>query len=105
GGGRRRTPPTLPASLAELARGDDDAIATRVLGEPQEVTLPKLPLDIALPPVPAAPTLATPLLPPLPEIRLPRLLDVVERSVSGAPSRLNSFDQYVPGFSITFLML
>jgi len=98
-------PPTLPASLAELARGDDDAIASRVLGEPGEVTLPKLPLDIALPPVPAAPTLATPVLPPLPEMRLPRLLDVVETSVSGAPSRLNSFDQYVPGFSITFLLL
>src|SRR5262249_1061849 len=71
----RRDPPALPASLAELSRGDDDAIATRVLGEPQEVTLPKLPLNIALPPVPAAPTLATPVLRPLPEIRLPRLLD------------------------------
>src|SRR5262249_23351773 len=98
-------PPTLPASLAELARGDDQALPSRGLGEPGELTLPKLPLDIALPHVPAAPTLEAPALPSLPEIRLPRLLDVVETSVSGAPSHLNSFDQYVPGFSITFLLL
>ena len=42
---------------------------------------------------------------PPPEIRLPRLPGIEETSVSGAPQRLNSFDQYVPGFSITFLML
>jgi ABC-type multidrug transport system permease subunit len=98
-------PPILPAALERLARGDDDALATRILGEPGNVVLPKLPLDLALPPVPALPALDAPGLPPLPEIRLPRLLDVIETSVSGAPSRLNSFDQYVPGFSITFLML
>jgi len=98
-------PPTLPASLEQLARGDDDALATRVLGDPGDVTLPKAVLNLTLPPVPAAPKLEAPALPPLPEIRLPRLLEVIETSVSGAPSRLNSFDQYVPGFSITFLML
>jgi ABC-2 type transport system permease protein len=98
-------PPTLPAGLEQLARGDDDALATRILGEPGDVTLPKLTLDLRLPPLPAPPALEVPAFPPLPEIRLPRLLDVIETSVSGAPSRLNSFDQYVPGFSITFLML
>src|SRR5262249_22420531 len=98
-------PPTLPAGLAELARGGNDGIATPVLGEAAGLTPSQLPPGIAPPPPPAAPTLATPVLPPLPEIRLPRLLDVVETSVSGAPSRLNSFDQYVPGFSITFLLL
>src|SRR5262249_60671586 len=82
---RPRAPPTLPASLAELARGDDEALASRVLGEPGELTLPKLPLDIALPHVPAAPTLEAPALPSLPEIRLPRLLDVVAPDVSCAP--------------------
>src|SRR5262249_34260076 len=69
------------------------------------VALPQLSLDVVLPPVPALPALAAPPLPEIPDIHLPRLLDVVETSVSGAPSRLNSFDQYVPGFSITFLML
>jgi ABC-2 type transport system permease protein len=98
-------PPTLPAGLEQLARGDDDALATRILGEAGDVALPKLLLDVTLPPPPALPTLGVPALPRLPEIRLPRLLDVIETSVSGAPSRLNSFDQYVPGFSITFLML
>jgi len=98
-------PPTLPAALDGLVHGDDDALARRVLGEPDDVTLPKLSVDLALPPVPDLPALTLPAFPSLPGIRLPRLLDVIETSVSGAPSRLNSFDQYVPGFSITFLML
>jgi ABC-type multidrug transport system permease subunit len=98
-------PPTPPAALERIARGDDDALATRILGEPGDVALPKLTLDFALPSLPEAPALAVPALPSIPDIRLPRLLDVIETSVSGAPSRLNSFDQYVPGFSITFLML
>jgi ABC-2 type transport system permease protein len=98
-------PPALPPALDRLAHGDDDALASRILGEPGDVELPKLSLEVALPSVPAPPALVAPPLPPLPDIRLPRLLDVIETSVSGAPSRLNSFDQYVPGFSITFLML
>ena len=98
-------PPTLPAALERLVRGDDEALASRILGEPGDTALPTLSLDIALPSVPALPALVAPRLPPLPDMRLPRLLDVLETSVSGAPSRLNSFDQYVPGFSITFLML
>jgi ABC-type multidrug transport system permease subunit len=98
-------PPTLPAALERIARGDGDALATRILGEPGDVALPKLTLDLALPSLPEPPAVTAPALPSLPDIRLPRLLDLVETSVSGAPSRLNSFDQYVPGFSITFLML
>ncbi|HXJ35569.1 MAG TPA: ABC transporter permease [Candidatus Eisenbacteria bacterium] len=98
-------PPALPAALEQLAHGDDDALASRILGAPGDVALPKLPLDLALPPLPEPPAVTALALPSLPDVRLPRLLDVVETSVSGAPSRLNSFDQYVPGFSITFLML
>jgi ABC-type multidrug transport system permease subunit len=98
-------PPALPAALERLAHGDDDALATRILGEPGDVALPKLTVDLALPSLPELPAIAAPTLPSIPDIRLPRLLEVIETSVSGAPSRLNSFDQYVPGFSITFLML
>ena len=98
-------PPALPAALEQLAHGDDDALASRILGAPGDVALPKLPLDLALPPLPEPPAVTALALPSLPDVRLPRLLDVIETSVSGAPSRLNSFDQYVPGFSITFLML
>jgi len=98
-------PPSLPEALELLARSDDDALVSRIVGEPADIALPNLSFDLALPPVPDLPALGAPTLPPLPAIRLPRLLEVIETSVSGAPSRLNSFDQYVPGFSITFLML
>jgi ABC-2 type transport system permease protein len=36
---------------------------------------------------------------------LPGALDIREASVTGAPTRLNTFDQNVPGFSVTFLLL
>jgi ABC-type multidrug transport system permease subunit len=98
-------PPTLPAAVERIARGNDDTLATSILGEPGDVTLPKLSFEVVPPALPDAPALIVPALPSIPDIRLPRLLDVIETSVSGAPSRLNSFDQYVPGFSITFLML
>jgi ABC-2 type transport system permease protein len=98
-------PPALPAALERIAHGDDATLATRVIGEPGDVPLPKLSIDLVLPSLPEPPALDTPTFPSVPDIRLPRLLDVIETSVSGAPNRLNSFDQYVPGFSITFLML
>jgi ABC-2 type transport system permease protein len=37
--------------------------------------------------------------------RLPGMLAVEETSVTGAPWQLNTFDQNVPGFGITFLLL
>ncbi len=38
-------------------------------------------------------------------MRLPGTIELTERSVTGAPQRLNTFDQNVPGFSVTFLLL
>lgn len=98
-------PPVLPPELETLANADASAIAARVVegGTPPDIALPRIELE--LPPLPALPEVVVPPLRALPEIRLPRLPGIVEESVSGAPQRLNSFDQYVPGFSITFLML
>jgi ABC-type multidrug transport system permease subunit len=98
-------PPALPPELQTLANADTAAIAARVIegGTPPTIALPKI--DIAVPPLPALPEIAVPPLRALPELRLPRLPGIDEASVTGAPKVLNSFDQYVPGFSITFLML
>lgn len=99
------TPPALPPELETLARADTSAIAARVIegGTPPRIELPRI--DVAVPPLPALPAITVPPLRPLPELRLPRLPGIDEASVTGAPKVLNSFDQYVPGFSITFLML
>jgi len=69
---------------------------------------------VSLPVVPAleVPTLRLPAfglnLSELPEpaaARLPGMLTIEETSVTGAPRTFNTFDQNVPGFSITFLLL
>ena len=98
-------PPALPPELQTLANADPATIAARVVegGAPPRIELPKI--DLAVPALPALPEIAVPPLRPLPELRLPRLAGIEEASVTGAPRQLNSFDQYVPGFSITFLML
>ena len=36
---------------------------------------------------------------------MPAALDFEERDVSGGSSHINTFDQNVPGFSVTFLLL
>ncbi len=92
-------PPAVPPAVAELADADPGAIATRLV--PAEGALPPLP---RLEP-PAPPALAVPSLPEPPSGRLPGALAVEETSVSGAPLRFNTFDQNVPGFSVTFLLL
>lgn len=98
-------PPALPPELRTLANADPGAIAARVIegGTPPRIELPKI--EVAMPALPALPEIAVPPLRAVPELRLPRLPGIEEASVTGAPKRLNSFDQYVPGFSITFLML
>src|SRR5262249_34503017 len=51
------------------------------------------------------PVTRVPALPALPALRLPGALAIAEVSATGAPQRLNTFDQNVPGFSVTFLLL
>jgi ABC-type multidrug transport system permease subunit len=62
----------------------------------------KLPAPPALPKPPglALPAVETPEPPPV-----PGTLGVEERDVSGGGSTINTFDQNVPGFSVTFLLL
>ena len=90
-------------AVSELVRLDPDTLVERLAGRvpPPEITLPR----IAAPPVPALLTFDLPALPKTPAVRLPGTLEVTETSVTGAPTRLNTFDQNVPGFSVTFLLL
>jgi ABC-type multidrug transport system permease subunit len=92
-------PPAVPPELAALAAGDPAALAARLV--PADGGLPALP---ALPSfdVPAVPSVE---LPAPPAGRLPGSLAIVETSITGAPLRFNTFDQNVPGFSVTFLLL
>ena len=68
------------------------------------VTLSSLP-EPELPPLPAPPTIELPALtlPAPPE--MPSSLAIEEVSLTGAPTSINTFDQNVPGFSVTFLLL
>jgi ABC-type multidrug transport system permease subunit len=94
-------PPPVPPSVAELGSADPGTLAARILPADGAPAIPPLP---RLAP-PALSTLRVPSLPDLPAARLPGPLDIDETSVSGAPLRFNTFDQNVPGFSVTFLLL
>jgi ABC-type multidrug transport system permease subunit len=98
-------PPTIPLGVAELARLDARTLIERLAGStripPLRLEFPRLP---ALTP-PTLPTLTLPALPELPPVRLAGNIELAETSVTGAPERLNTFDQNVPGFSVTFLLL
>ena len=101
-------PPELPAALRELVDASPQQLVDRMLGNgTAEIELPPLP-DVNLPPVPSlaelqaidVPHLETPQ-----AATLPGSIDIEEQSATGAPRRLNTFDQNVPGFSVTFLLL
>ncbi len=66
---------------------------------PPAITLP------APPPLPKPPVLDLPLIELPSPPPLPGTLGVEEHDVSGGPSSINTFDQNVPGFSVTFLLL
>jgi ABC-2 type transport system permease protein len=68
------------------------------------ITLPPL-SAVDLPEPPALPDVTLPRVPRSPHFKLPGTLEIKETSVTGAPTRLNTFDQNVPGFSVTFLLL
>jgi ABC-type multidrug transport system permease subunit len=94
--------PVVPAELRTLAETSPDDLLAELFPadgaarEAPRVTLPALP-ELRLPTLPA--------LPETPPAVLPGRLGIRETSVTGAPRRLNTFDQNVPGFSITFLLL
>ncbi len=97
-------PPTIPFAVSELARLDTDTLVRRLASG-----IPKPDIPVKLPHLtptsPELPRFSVPVPPTPPEVRLPGTLEIVETSVTGAPRRLNTFDQNVPGFSVTFLLL
>ena len=95
-------PPSVPPALEELASADPDAVAARLVAP--DGAAPTLP-PVAPPAAPALPAFDLPSLPEPPAGRLPGPLALEETSVTGALRRLNSFDQNVPGFGVTFLLL
>lgn len=96
-------PPVVPPALAALATTSPDALVERLL---PAVAAPRVPrFAIELPPAPTLPVLALPALPEVPAVTLPGSLAIDEISATGAPRQLNTFDQNVPGFSVTFLLL
>lgn len=99
------SPPEVPFAVSELVRLDAEALAER-LTTSTPIPLPDVALPrLTAPAIPAMPALRVPTLPAPPQLRLPGTIELAERSVTGAPERLNTFDQNVPGFSVTFLLL
>jgi ABC-type multidrug transport system permease subunit len=97
-------PLAIPPALAALATSDPAALAARLVPAGTASLAPTLP-RVELPAPPALPVLDLPALAAPPALALPGALRIEEASVTGAPARLNTFDQNVPGFSITFLLL
>jgi len=94
--------PPSPAKLTELSRAvDTTPPALRIPPLPRfKISFPKMPplpnmkLSSGLEAIPAA---ITPV--------LPGDLTWRERSITGDSAQTNAFDQYVPGFGITFLLI
>jgi ABC-type multidrug transport system permease subunit len=98
-------PPPVPPALQELAAATPDGLIDRLAGSAEPpIELPPLP-TIDLPAVPPPPPLELPTFPEVPVLALPGTIEIEEASATGAPRRLNTFDQNVPGFSVTFLLL
>jgi ABC-type multidrug transport system permease subunit len=106
--------PTPPAAavLTALAKPIDIVIVPPQLPLATDAALAASAPSIKLPPPPTPPALPgsqlhadlealTPAIVPI----IPGTLGWAERSVTGADTDVNSFDQYVPGFGITFLLI
>ena len=107
GGLARRMPPPpefprLPPRVQEVLDGPAPPLR-----------LPPFEFDVEMPPLPP---LQAPALPPrpafdVPDIAVPDLpaapgtLAIEEVNLGGGPTSINTFDQNVPGFSVTFLLL
>jgi len=97
--------PTVPPEVERLISTDPKALADRLFGgDAPPLELPELP-RFELPEIPDLPAIDLPPAPTLGDGVVPGTVDIEEKSVSGAPRRLNTFDQNVPGFSVTFLLL
>jgi ABC-type multidrug transport system permease subunit len=98
-------PPEIPAELVQLANADPDTLASRFF--PTATDAPPMPevADFQLPTVVLPSAIDLPALPEVPAIGEVGSLAIDEQSATGAPGRLNTFDQNVPGFSVTFLLL
>ena len=101
-------PPAFPVppsaeQLAELSK-------PLLLPRPAPPSLPvSAPIVVELPDLPPFPRVEVPedigKLAQFPEATLPGYLDWNERSIAAAATPANAFDQYVPGFGITFLLI
>jgi len=94
--------PQLPFGLQQIVDGERP---------PFELHIPEINIDLPVPNVPDLPAL-----PELPAIEIPDIdlpepppapsaLGIEEVNLTGGPSHINTFDQNVPGFAVTFLML
>lgn len=102
------SPPAFPVppttqQLAELSK----PLSLPQLAAPPMPVLP--PVVVKLPDLPPIPRIELPgdiaALSPPTGSTLPGYLDWREHSIAGASTQPNAFDQYVPGFGITFLLI
>jgi len=99
-------PPALPEIPAALRKLLSDRGPVARVAQPKE-------FRIELPPVhlPEIPALAEPPVITLPKVALPEApsvpgtFEIREVNVTAGPTTINTFDQNVPGFSVTFLLL
>jgi ABC-type multidrug transport system permease subunit len=95
-------PPT--AAIAELSK-------PFALPTPKPLAMPPVALpalDMKMPPVPALPEITPQSIEQLANVSIaaiPGSLGWREHSIGGGYARVNTFDQYVPGFGITFLLI
>jgi ABC-type multidrug transport system permease subunit len=99
-------PPQWPTPPADLTLLSQPLKISLPAPSTPEINPPRLP-SIALPLLPSIDQLL-PKLPAIPLVEMPILpgqLGWTERSLTGGETRINAFDQYVPGFGITFLLI
>ena len=98
-------PPEFPAPPSELSALIAAGPPPFHLPTPAPLRLKFPPLQLDLPAVPSPPVIAVPDLtvPAIPTMR--GGLTITETNLTGGPLHINTFDQNVPGFSVTFLLL
>ncbi|MFZ1888402.1 MAG: ABC transporter permease [Candidatus Binataceae bacterium] len=96
--------PPSPAQLAELSKPLEISIPSPAL---PALVLPRLSIaNVAIPSL-STPDFSTEIksISGAAALTLPGALGWTELSASGAAARVNAFDQYVPGFGVTFLLI